>query len=241
MRVIDRLMEEVKGAWGANRIILGHGSGSFAHLPAHKFRVNDGLRNKNSVKGAAITQFSASELHAIVMGRALKAGMPALSFSPSSGVIARRGRVISWDIAPIKKALDYGFLPIGYGDVVIDDAHGVSVASTEEILGYLARKLNPHRIIVGTDVDGIFTSDPKIDKAAKLIRRVDSENIREVLKTVGGSRKVDVTGGMKSKLEHVYNMSRETGTICQIMNANREGELYRSLTGNESGTIIDAR
>ena len=132
--VIDRLMGEVKRAQGNNKIILGHGAGSFGHVVAHKFRVTEGLKDGRSRRGAALTQFSAAELHAIVMKRALKAGLPALSFSPSTGVIARKGRIMSWDIAPISSALRSGFLPIGYGDVVLDDAQGVSVASTEEII-----------------------------------------------------------------------------------------------------------
>ncbi len=239
--VIDRLMSEVKRALKTNDIILGHGAGSFGHVIAHKFKVIEGLRNRNSRRGAALTQFSASELHAIVMRRALKAGIPALSFSPSTGVISRKRRIISWDVKPIRKVLDYGFVPIGYGDLVIDEAQGVSVASTEEIIRHLAMKLKPDRIIVGTDVDGIFTADPKSDRNARLIKRVDSHNIKEVLKMVGGSKKIDVTGGMKGKLEHLYSISKETGTVCQIVNASRKGVLYSALTGEKTGTIISAK
>ena len=65
--VIDRLMKEVKRAQGKNKIMLGHGAGSFGHVVAHKFKVNEGLKNQGSMRGAAITQLSASELHAIVM------------------------------------------------------------------------------------------------------------------------------------------------------------------------------
>ncbi len=241
LTVIDRLMGEVKRAQRKNEIILGHGAGSFGHVVAHRFSIVEGLRNSSSRRGAAMTQFSASELHAIVMKRALKAGIPALSFSPSTGVIARKRKIVSWDVTPIRKVLDYGFIPIGYGDLVIDEAQGVSVASTEEIIRHLATKLKPDRIIVGTDVDGIFTADPKSDSSASLIKRINSSNIKAVLKMVGGSKKIDVTGGMKGKLEHLYNIAKETGTVCQIVNASRKGVLYKALSGKNLGTTISAR
>ena len=148
---------------------------------------------------------------------------------------------MSWDLAPIRKALEYGFLPIGYGDVVIDEAQGVSVASTEEMIRYLAIKLKPSRIIVGTDVDGIFTADPKNDRNAELVRKVGPHNIGEALTMVGGSKKVDVTGGMSSKLEQLYGISKETGAVCQIVNAAKKGELYDALIGSDIGTTIMAR
>lgn len=238
--VIGRLMQEVKSAQGKNRVILGHGAGSFGHVVAAKFRVTEGMKAPSSRKGAALTQFSASRLHAIVMNGALRAGMPALSFSPSTGVIARNGRIISWDITPIRKALECGFLPIGYGDVVLDSAQGFSVASTEEIIRHLAGKLKTHMIIVGTDVDGVFTSDPKSDPDAELVRKVGRRNIGEVLKMVGGSKKVDVTGGMKGKLIHLYNISKSTGAVCQIVNASRKGDIRAALSGKRLGTLIDA-
>lgn len=237
---IDRLMGEVRRSQKGRDIILGHGAGSFGHVVAHKFRVNDGITGAGGRRGAALTQFSASQLHAIVMERALRAGMPALSFSASTGAIARSKRIASWDISPIRKALEYGFLPIGYGDVVIDSVQGFSVASTEEIMRYLAVRLKPSRIIVGTDVAGVFTADPKRDRDAELIPRIGRKNIAEALKRVGGSGKVDVTGGMRSKLDHLYQISRETGAICQIVDANRKGALASAIAGGSAGTIIDA-
>ena len=93
---------------------------------------------------------------------------------------------------------------------------------------------------MGTDVDGVFTSDPKSDPDADLVRSVGRKNMGEVLKMVGGSKKVDVTGGMKSKLMHLYNISRETGAVCQIVNANKKGALRAALSGKTLGTLIDA-
>lgn len=239
--VINRLFYEIRSASGECRVVLGHGAGSFGHVIAHKFKVNEGINGSFGRRSAVETQFSASELHSIVMTRAVMEGIDALSFSPSTGVIAREGKIVSWDTSPISKALEFGFIPIVYGDLVIDSARGFSVASTEEVIRYLSTKLSPQKIIVGTDVDGVFTADPKSDKSAKLIPKITKDNISKVLDSVGGSSKVDVTGGMKSKLEYLFDISKSAGIPCQIINASTPGVLQKALEGEKVGTEISAK
>ncbi len=238
---ISRLFDELRDNLNGKQVILGHGAGSFAHVPAKKFRVSEGLVNKESSRGAAITQYSASQLHQIVMRKALDAGLCPVSFSPSASATANAGRITTWDINPLRLAIKNGFLPITHGDVVMDKAQGVSVASTEEVFRYLAARFRPYCIITATDVDGIFTSDPKTDDAAELIPEVNSDNISEMLKLAKGSQKTDVTGGMRGKLEHLYLIARQTGTHCLILNANEKGRLGMALSGRKvRGTLIRA-
>ena len=42
------------------------------------------------------------------------------------------------------------------------------------LLSYLALKLSPKRIILGTDVDGVFTQDPKKGKGT-LIKEINEK------------------------------------------------------------------
>jgi isopentenyl phosphate kinase len=241
IKEIDRLLKEVKSSVGKRKIVLGHGVGSFAHVPAHKFMVHKGLINENSRKGASITLKSAMEIHLIMMERAVRIGLNAFSFNPSTASISEGKRITSWDIRPLEMALENDFLPITHGDVIMDSKQGVSIASTEEVFRYLASRLKPEKIIIGTDVDGVFSADPKLHRNAELISRIGRGNIEELLDQTGGSTKVDVTGGMRSKLEYLYNMSKETGAVCQIVNAGTKGTLQAALSGKEvKGTIIKA-
>lgn len=83
------------------------------------------------------------------------------------------------------------------------------------------------------------TADPKLHSDAKLIERIDGNNIENALAGAGGSTKTDVTGGMESKLEYLRGISKDTGAICQIVNIAEPGRLYSAVSGAEMiGTII---
>jgi isopentenyl phosphate kinase len=238
--VIRRLAQEMKGASDDTRLIVGHGSGSFGHIPGHKYRVKEGLINEDSRKGASLTQYVASQLHSIVIGELNEAGLNPRSFPPSSSVVTSDRRIIDWNIDPVRSVLDSGFTPVVYGDVTIDLKLGVTIIPTEEPLRYLAEKLRPAKVILGGDTDGIFTSNPKLDPGAKLIERIDSSNIEEALKAAGDSTKIDVTGGMRSKLEYAYGMAK-LGSTCQIINVLVPGRLRSAILGEETvGTVISA-
>ncbi|MEM0201168.1 MAG: isopentenyl phosphate kinase [Candidatus Micrarchaeaceae archaeon] len=238
---IKRLLNEIKHSINKKKILIGHGSGSFAHVPAHKYKINLGLVEKNSLYGTSITQNAAANLHRIFIECAVEEQLFPFSFSPSTGAIAESSKIITWDVSVIQKAFDLGFIPVTYGDVILDKKQGVCIASTEEIFRFLSCKIKPNKIIIGTDVDGIFDSNPKLNKDAKLIEVVNSKNIEEVLGYSGSSTKIDVTGGMKSKVSYLYNISKETGAICQIINLQKEDRLKNVLLGeNVLGTIINA-
>lgn len=238
---LSGIFSEIKSSRLEGKLIIGHGVGSFAHVPAKKFRTTEGNSGRRSILGASITQHSALELHDIVIRKAIASGLPAFSFSPSSAALARGRTICEWDTSPIKEALAQGFVPITHGDVVADSVQGFSVASTEEVFSYLAAELKPGRIVIGTDVDGIFDDDPKSNPDASLIEEVNRHNIAEITRYAKGSRKVDVTGGMRSKLEYLYNISMKTGAECIIINAKRKGRVRSALLGMKViGTKINA-
>jgi len=49
--------------------------------------------------------------------------------------------------------------------------------TSDSISAYIARALRAERLILMTDVDGIFTADPKIDREARLLPRVTLEQL----------------------------------------------------------------
>jgi isopentenyl phosphate kinase len=231
--VIRRLAGEIKRAAATTQIVLGHGSGSFGHVIGDRYKVHEGLINDKSVEGAALTQDIAAQLNRIVVKEFCAAGINAISFPPSAGAISKNRRIFEWNINPLEAALKHGLLPVTYGDVVADDELGVTIVSTEEALRYIAEKLKPEKVILGADIDGVFTANPKIVKDAKLIKEINGENIDEALKGAGISTKIDVTGGMKSKLQYSYEMAKSCNTVCQIVNIGVPGRLYSAIIGEE--------
>ena len=209
-------------------------------MPAKRYRINEGIVSKDSIKGAAITQYAAAELHMLVIKELIANGINAISFPPSAGS-AKKGRMSTWDLGPMKNAISSGFTPVTRGDMVIDSAKGITIISTEGAFEYLASKLKPGRIIIAGDTDGVFTADPKIDRNAELIPRVSSGNINKALAGAGASLKIDVTGGMATKLKSLYLISERTGTTCQIINATVPGRLRSALSGKRvRGTVVKA-
>jgi isopentenyl phosphate kinase len=243
-KTMNRVIKEIKSAVAKNpniQVIVGHGSGSFAHIPAKKYRLNEGLTGKRSIKGAAITSAIAANLHRIVITNMIAGGLNPFSFPPSAGAVTKSGKIENWDISHIKDALGKGFVPVTCGDVTMDVDRGIAVVPTEEPLEYIASKMKPTKVIIAGDVDGVFTSNPKLYKDAALRPVITQKNIKEALKGATGSTKIDVTGGMHDKLQRLWGISKKYNTECHIINAKVPNRLYSALVGEKViGTRIKA-
>lgn len=239
---IGRVLNEVKAAKeeGGFDLIIGHGSGSFGHRPAHDYRVNEGLVGLDSRKGAAITQHVAQELNRIIINEAINAGLEPFQFAPSSFLIAEGGKPSAGITAHIRHAIDRGFVPVVYGDVVMDSKMGVSIASTEKVFSFLAGEMGVDRFVLATDVDGVFVEDPRTNPGAKLVRLIDGSNIDSILEHAETNKmKVDVTGGMRTKVIGMHEMVSIKGAEGIIINGKVPGRIRDALLGRDvPGTIV---
>jgi len=119
--VLARLAEEIAIIWRQHpgfRLIVGHGAGSFAHVPAKKYGTRQGVHTPDEWLGFADVWWEASALNRLVMEALHQAGLPVIALSPSASVIAQGGQVERWDLTPLKSALQAGLLPVVYGDVI---------------------------------------------------------------------------------------------------------------------------
>jgi isopentenyl phosphate kinase len=236
---IARLLNEILSAQAENSftVVIGHGSGSFGHSVAKQYRVQEGLCHGESKKGAAETRQVARELNSILIETGLHYGMPLMAFSPSSFAVAKGRRLVQGTSKHIDHAISQGFIPVVYGDVVTDLDQGVSIASTEEAFRFLTQEIKPTKIVLGTDVDGVFDSDPTKNPGARLIKEVNGKNIETVLSGAAGAHKIDVTGGMKTKLSILYEMVKATGATGYILNASKPGTVKKVLAGKENEVL----
>ncbi len=231
---IVRLFREISSARleGKFNVIIGHGSGSFGHTVAKQYKVNEGMVDETSRRGAALTKIAAMDLNRIVLEVGVGMGIPVFPFSASSFSFAKERMLQDGTVEGIRHALEGGFVPVVHGDVVMDSKLGASIASTEEVFRFLSGRIRPAKIVLGTDVDGVFDKDPTKHKDAKLVHLVNGENYRTVLSSAAGAKKVDVTGGMRSKLELLYGVVHETGATGYIMNAAAHGAMRKVLVGD---------
>jgi isopentenyl phosphate kinase len=217
--VLARLASEIAKACAARpdlRVLLGHGSGSFGHVTARRHGTRAGVSTAEQWRGFAETGRVAAELNRLVVDALAAAGLPALRIQPSASAYCRDGELVSLAERPIVEALEHGLLPVVHGDVAFDEARGGTIISTEEIFAYLARRLRPARIILAGEVDGVLTADPASGIAGAVIPLITPANLPEVESALGGSRGVDVTGGMVAKVREMLSLAQSVDGLREI-------------------------
>jgi isopentenyl phosphate kinase len=235
---IDRLADETRRA-SVKSLIIVHGGGSFGHPVAQRNAIKEGLKNPSQIIGFAETHHFMTVLNGLFMDSLITHNISAVSITPSSCILTENGRIKSFEDTPLKMLLKTGFLPVLYGDTVLDGKLGFTVLSGDQLVSALATKLNAQRIIVGVDVDGLFDADPKIQKTAKKFTHLTLDELKQLQRKMGKSTACDVTGGMLGKVVELLP-ALEQGISVTIVNAIKPDRVYRALKGEDvEGTLIE--
>ncbi len=252
---LTRLAAEIQSALaqataeGRNlAVLLGHGGGSFAHFPASQYKTRLGLQaglpEAEAWRGYAETHAAAARLNQHVTAACLAAGLTAVAYQPSASAVARDGQLFYLETDPLRTLLHANGVPIIYGDAILDDVRGFTIASTEQLFVYLARgddlTLRPRRIILVGELGGVFTADPLHQPAARPIPLINAANLDRVRGMLGGSHGVDVTGGMLTKIVEMYALVQAVDSLqVQLIDGTTPGLLHRALLGEAvAGTVI---
>lgn len=237
--VLARLAGEIKQALALRpglQLVVGHGSGSFGHVPGKQYGTRQGVYSPEQWRGFAEVWFEATALTRIVVEAFHEVGLPVIAFSPSAGVISQDGVVLTWDLAPLQAAMQAGLLPVMHGDVVFDRVRGGTILSTEDLFMYLARQLQPERILLAGIEAGVWEDYPTCDQ---LIPEITPERLPEIFPALGGSSKTDVTGGMSSKVQQSLVLIEEfPDLLIQIFSGESPGNVKRALLGESAGTTL---
>jgi isopentenyl phosphate kinase len=237
--VIRRLAGEIAEAnlqGSGQLLVLGHGSGSFGHVPAQQYSTRLGVRTPQEWRGFARVWQEAAALNRLVMEALHGAGLPAVAFPPSACVTARDGKVAAWDLGPLRLALQAGLLPVVYGDVAFDTLRGGTILSTEDLFAYLARQLHPARLLLAGLEPGVWGDFPA---CTRLIPEITPANLHDVAPALAGSASTDVTGGMSSKVNEMLALVSEVpGLEAMIFSGAESGAVKRALGEEKIGTMI---
>jgi len=236
---LDDLSAQIAAASQENadlRLILGHGSGSFGHTPASQFDTRRGVSGPEAWRGFAEVWYQASRLNRLVIEALHRAGLPALAFSPAASVIARDGKVSSWDCAALRSALENGLLPVIHGDVVFDQIRGGTILSTEDLFAYLAQEFQPERILLAGQERGVWADFPS---RQRLAAEITPRNFAQQTPGLGGAAGTDVTGGMRSKVTEMLKLVELLPSLeVLIFSGEEPGILRRVLRGENPGTRL---
>ncbi|MBN1303529.1 MAG: isopentenyl phosphate kinase family protein [Anaerolineales bacterium] len=222
------------------KLLLGHGSGSFGHTAAKEFNTREGAARARNLgdywKGFSEVWYQASALNRIVMEALYKANLRAIALPPAASVVAQNGKILAWNIAPIRAALEAGLVPVVYGDVTFDKGQGGTILSTEELMMFLALELYPQRILLAGLEDGVWEDYPS---RSHLLDKITPAYLEENRSPAGGSSGTDVTGGMASKVEQMLELvTRSEGIEAQIFSGEEHGNLIKAFNNVQLGTRI---
>jgi isopentenyl phosphate kinase len=239
--VLERLAAEIGRARAARpslSLLLGHGSGSFGHVAAARHGTRQGVVTSGQWHGFAEVSAAAARLNRLVVQALLAAGTPAVSLQPSASAQCEDGAITYLAHESVAQALAAGLLPVVYGDVAFDRIRGGTIIATEEIMAYLAARLQPGWLLLAGDTAGVLNS------RGELIPQIDHNNLEQIRPALGGSRGSDVTGGMEAKVLAMLDLvSAMPQLSIRIFSGLVEGQVERLLLEPDLplGTLIRGR
>ena len=93
-----------------------------------------------------------------------------------------------------------------------------------------------NKLIILSDIDGFFETDPRLYPNAKLISRIEEIN-EETIQLAGGAGSRRGTGGMKTKIK-AAQLATSQGIDTIITNGAIPESLYKIVNGKEIGTLF---
>jgi glutamate 5-kinase len=126
---------------------------------------------------------------------------------------------------------------------VINENDTVSVdelkfGDNDTLAGLVAGVVEADALIVLSDVEGLYTADPRKEPDARLLPLVESVT-PELLALAGGSGSQVGTGGMSTKIRAAARVT-ELGIRCIITSGAVPGRLRSVLSGEPVGTLFES-
>ena len=138
----------------------------------------------------------------------------------------------------VRRLLELGALPvINENDTVSTDE--IAVGDNDTLSALVAVSVEADLLIVMTDIDGLFTADPRKHADAELIPEV-REITPDMIAGAGGGGTALSTGGMATKLS-AARLCMDAGTDMMIVNGARADVIYDVMDGKPFGTRFIGR
>ncbi|MBE5731629.1 MAG: glutamate 5-kinase [Clostridiales bacterium] len=131
----------------------------------------------------------------------------------------------------MKRLLELGALPvINENDTVSTDE--IKVGDNDTLSSLVAVSVKADLLVLLSDIDGLYTGDPRKDKNAKLIAKV--HGITDEIRALAGKEGSSLgTGGMITKL-NAAKICNDNGCDMIIANGSNPSVLYDIVEGKEA-------
>lgn len=135
----------------------------------------------------------------------------------------------------LNRLLELGALPIiNENDTVATDE--IAIGDNDTLAAIVAQSIGADKLVLLSDIDGVFTADPHTDPDAKLIHRITKID-DEIMALAGSAGSSLGTGGMVTKFQ-AAQICMECSCEMVITNGNHPANLYDILDGKQVGTTF---
>ncbi len=250
--VLRRLAQEIARAMHDNpdlRLVIGNGVGSYAHVPAARYKTMDGFIHEDSKIGMAITQDSAAQINREVVAALIAEELPAVSVSPSNCLVTANKKAATYFTDVFEQYLQYDLLPVTHGDVIVDTQQGCTIWSTDTVFTFFAQEFvkrgwRVNEIIHVTEANGVWKMHEgkplELNGRKEIFETITPAMRDEVKASMLSTKGFDVTGGMWHKLEEALLLTK-LGITTRILSGLEPELVYKTLVGSQlSGTQVTA-
>lgn len=135
----------------------------------------------------------------------------------------------------LNRLLNLGVIPIiNENDTVATNE--IVIGDNDTLAAIVSQSIHADKLILLSDINGLYTADPHTDPNAKLIASI-TEITEEIVALGGGSGSSLGTGGMATKLQ-AAQICMQCGCDMIITNGNDPLSLYDILDGKHIGTTF---
>ena len=133
----------------------------------------------------------------------------------------------------LNRLLQLGAMPIiNENDTVATQE--IVIGDNDTLAAIVAESVKANLLILLSDIDGLYTADPRNDPSATLIHRITKID-DSIMALAGGTGTNRGTGGMVTKLQ-AAKICMDCGCDMIIANGNNPRNLYDIVDGKEIGT-----
>ncbi len=138
-----------------------------------------------------------------------------------------------------EKLISMGVIPVvNENDTVAIDELELEIGENDSLSAIVATLAKADLLIILSDIDGLFDSDPHTNPDAKLIPVVSEIN-EKIENIAGGAGSALGTGGMATKI-NAAKIATSSGMDMIIMNGNDPEKLYDLFENKQIGTLFQA-
>ena len=118
--------------------------------------------------------------------------------------------------------------------VTIDELEGNNFGDNDMLSAIVAGLVAADRLIILTDIDGLYDSNPRTNPNAKKLDIIEKINA-EIFEMAAGTGSNRGTGGMITKLQ-AADYATKRGVEVNVINGSNPENLYEVIDGNKIGT-----